>query len=67
MQMSMVDLEGSEGYRPSAELLVDNNKALINLIDSTELLLLKLPSVNVSFSLDTYGLLIVLNRFTHAN
>lgn len=44
--MSMVDLEGSEGYRPSAEFVGDSNETLINLTDSTELLLLKLPSVN---------------------
>ncbi|CAJ1938450.1 unnamed protein product [Sphenostylis stenocarpa] len=42
----MMDLEGAEGYRPSAEYVEDSNEALINLTDSTELLFLKLPSSN---------------------
>jgi len=46
----MADLEGAEGYKPSAEYVEDSNDALINLTDSTELLFLKLPSSNVSFS-----------------
>ncbi|XP_014507391.1 uncharacterized protein LOC106767083 [Vigna radiata var. radiata] len=44
--MSMADLEGVEGYRPSAEYVEDSNEALVDLTDSTELLFLKLPSSN---------------------
>lgn len=46
----MADLEGVEGYRPSAEYVEDSNEALVDLTDSTELLFLKLPSSNVSLS-----------------
>ncbi|RDX59293.1 Mediator-associated protein 2, partial [Mucuna pruriens] len=46
LQMPMVDLEGTEGYKPSAEYVEDSNEALINLTDSTELLFLKLPLRN---------------------
>ncbi|TKY59226.1 Mediator-associated protein 2 [Spatholobus suberectus] len=52
--MSMVDLEGAEGYRPSAEYVEDSNEALINLNDSTELLFLKLPLHNDLLS-DIHG------------
>ncbi|KAK7306669.1 hypothetical protein VNO77_44621 [Canavalia gladiata] len=51
--MSMVDLEGA-CYRPSAEYVEDSNEALINLTDSTELLLLKLPFANDLLS-DIHG------------
>ncbi|KAG4977300.1 hypothetical protein JHK86_036774 [Glycine max] len=52
--MSMVDLEGKEGYRPSTEYVEDSNETLINLTDSTELLFLKLPSSN-DFLSDIHG------------
>ncbi|TKY45857.1 hypothetical protein E2542_SST27458 [Spatholobus suberectus] len=42
----MVDLEGTEAYRPSAEYVEDSNEALTNLTDSTEFLFLKLPFSN---------------------
>ncbi|KAG5113326.1 hypothetical protein JHK82_036595 [Glycine max] len=54
LQMSMVDLEGKEGYRPSTEYVEDSNETLINLTDSTELLFLKLPSSN-DFLSDIHG------------
>ncbi|QCE04704.1 uncharacterized protein LOC114166108 [Vigna unguiculata] len=50
----MADLEGAEGYRPSAEYVEDSNEALIDLTDSTELLFLKLPSSN-DFLSDIHG------------
>ncbi|XP_020235728.1 uncharacterized protein LOC109815420 [Cajanus cajan] len=50
----MVDIEGTEGYKPSAEYVEDSNEALINLTDSTELLLLKLPFSN-DFLSDIHG------------
>ncbi|KAL2344226.1 hypothetical protein Fmac_005511 [Flemingia macrophylla] len=50
----MVDMEGTEGYRPSAEYVEDRNEALINLSDSTELLFLKLPFSN-DFLSDIHG------------
>lgn len=46
---AMGDLEGTGAYRPSAEYVEDSNEALINMTDSTELVLLKLPFSNVSF------------------
>ncbi|XP_014515823.1 uncharacterized protein LOC106773616 [Vigna radiata var. radiata] len=52
--MPMADLDGAEGYRPSAEYVEDNNEALIDLTDSTELLFLKLPSSN-DFLSDIHG------------
>lgn len=57
----MADLDGAEGYRPSAEYVEDNNEALIDLTDSTELLFLKLPSSNVSFPFMPLVCLFVLN------
>lgn len=59
--MPMADLDGAEGYRPSAEYVEDNNEALIDLTDSTELLFLKLPSSNVSFPFMPLVCLFVLN------
>ncbi|XP_061352579.1 mediator-associated protein 2 [Gastrolobium bilobum] len=46
--MSMVDSESVEGYRPPSEFVEDSNEALVdlNLTDSTELWLLKLPFSN---------------------
>jgi len=57
----MADLEGAEGYRPSAEYVEDSNEALVDLTDSTELLFLKLPSSNVSLSFMPLVSLFVLN------
>ncbi|KAK7369057.1 hypothetical protein VNO80_11091 [Phaseolus coccineus] len=54
LQISMADLEGAEGYMPSAEYVEDTNETLINLTDSTELLFLKLPSSN-DFLSDIHG------------
>ncbi|QCD93112.1 hypothetical protein DEO72_LG5g1183 [Vigna unguiculata] len=56
LQISMADLEGAEGYKPSAEYVEDSNDALINLTDSTELLFLKLPSSNLCSS---YGWIVL--------
>ena len=51
--MPMVDSESVESYRPPLEFEEESKKALVdlNMTDSTELWLLKLPFSNVSLFL----------------